>query len=210
MTLKLTYWPLKGRGFPIRALLHHAGVTFDDIFIEGAKWPETKQKLNEQAHFKYANLPFLQDNNNDPIFESMAILRYVARKYGYAAKDENGKIAEDVLQNVLNDLINPIIQARFSQPENERKAKIEKTLESLYPKFAGIDHVLSKTKFLTGEKPNYVDFLLLQAGEVDQFFGGKLYEEYPRIKAHKEALLENQSLRKYYDSVEKVPAMPPL
>merc|ERR1711862_288839 len=103
-----------------------------------------------------------------------------------------------------------VISARFSQPEDQRKTKVEKALENSLAKFEGIDFILSKTKFLTGDAPNYVDFMLLQSGEVDLFFGGTLYEKFPRIAAHKKALLENQSLKKYYDSVAQVPAMPPL
>jgi glutathione S-transferase len=41
---RLTYFNLRGRGEPIRLLLHAAGQEFEDVRVEGEKWPELKPK----------------------------------------------------------------------------------------------------------------------------------------------------------------------
>lgn len=206
--MQLGYWPIKARAAAIRLLLHHAGVSFEDKIVTSSEWAELKPELNKQAEYKYANLPFLKDGDK-LFFESMAILRYVARKFDYIATNEADIFAQDMFQCVISGMDEAFYKARWMQPESGRKEALTKVANN-HSQLAGIEEKLGKSKFLAGNEPTFVDFMLLAYGDMAVLWGSNLYEKFPNIVKHKERLMENEKMAAYYKSVEKMPPMPAL
>ena len=77
--LKLHYFPLYGRGEPIRMLLDHAGVKFEENKISFADWPA----LKASGKFEFGQLPCLEWKDGTQMTQTYAILRALGIEYGY-------------------------------------------------------------------------------------------------------------------------------
>lgn len=216
MPLKVAYWPLKGRAFPTRCLLHHAGIEFEDYFIEKEKWfGEEKPALYKEAKpLPMPSIPYIQDGE-DYIFQSNAVLRYAGRKAGYCATTENQRILEDTLEGVLAEISEAAIKARFGG--SDPATALKEFVDGFAGKVKAINQVLKNSKFLTGDQPSWIDFSLLGAVEVAAWAGKSSLREFIQQENSELAdvfrlvsdLLANQNLNKYIESVAQVPALPP-
>ena len=79
--MKLHYFDIYGRADSIRALLHHAKVPFEDVTVAGPAWGELKPKT------EFGQLPLLELENGKLKSQSVSILRYLGRQYGYYSSE---------------------------------------------------------------------------------------------------------------------------
>ena len=160
--MKVGYWAIKGRAFPIRSILHYAGIEFEDVKYTpeaAADWfGRDKEGMKSAATKPLAlpSIPYIVDGDMH-IFQSMAVLKYAGRKAGLCAKDEAGKQIEDISQGVLTDVLDGLAKARFSEDvDGETKKWCEKTMVT----FATFEGFLKGKKFLTGDTASWIDFML--------------------------------------------------
>ncbi|KAH7976274.1 hypothetical protein HPB52_010443 [Rhipicephalus sanguineus] len=107
MTSILGYWDIRGLAQPIRNMLVYQGVEFEDkryVFgpepdFDGEEWLSEKSTLG----LRFPNLPYYMDDDVK-ITQSLAILRYLARKHELAAKDEDETLELDMLEQQARDL----------------------------------------------------------------------------------------------------------
>ena len=77
----LTYFPLHAKGEPIRMLLKHKGVSFNDNVITFEQWGELKQTMPA------GQVPTFQESNGKVLNQCAAIMRLLGRKHGYYFDD---------------------------------------------------------------------------------------------------------------------------
>lgn len=224
--MKLAYWNLKGRAFAIRCLLKYADVDFEDFQYtreSAIQWfVEDKPALYARDDIYPLNMPsnpYLIDGEYT-IFQSGTILRYVGRKTGLSAKTDEGKLIEDVIWDVFTQLTDGkdgLMQARWVTSEDPEVQT--KELEKVWSRFpeilSRINRILvrNKTKFLTGETPSWIDFVVLTMYDIYFWFQNKKDQLMPTAEAAKpgdlnyeilKMILEiysNQKVKEYYDSV---------
>ena len=92
MSVTLCYWDLRGRGEPSRLLLRYAGANWEDKrrvfnkkdFMQAVgDWKAEKFNLG----LDFPNLPYLIDGDVK-ITQSIAVIRYLGRKYNLTATTE--------------------------------------------------------------------------------------------------------------------------
>merc|ERR1712209_76390 len=79
--VKLTYFDLEGRGELIRLLLHAGNIDFEDLRFGFGEW--AKHKPNTP----FGSVPVLHWDGEE-MAQTMAIVRFVARKVGMAGKTD--------------------------------------------------------------------------------------------------------------------------
>ena len=77
--IKLYYWPIYGRAEPIRMLLSHARVPFEDIEVTD----DLFQKLKQDNSLEFEQLPMLELPTGEKLCQTRAIIRMLGSQYGY-------------------------------------------------------------------------------------------------------------------------------
>ncbi len=146
-------------------------------------------------------IPVLQDDDNAPLWETGAILRYLAAQYGNRSfwppdpvqRAEIDKWAEWAKINIAMAFTVPIFWRVVRTPPAERdEASIQQAVADLEIKLAIADTKLSDTEFLAGRNFTLAD---IQCGHI-------LYRYYD-IDIERTAL---PHLRRYYDALTDRPA----
>jgi glutathione S-transferase len=138
MTMKLTYFPVRGRVEPARLMLELAGVHYKFEPMDVTTWmgPEGKQRMLQRTPF--GQLPLLEDGAL-ALCQSRAIHRYLARKlklYGdtieeQARIDEVFETADDIVFDVVQFFWNPQFNERRAEHRETTRTKLER-LESYF------------------------------------------------------------------------------
>ena len=139
MSVKLTYFNLRGRGEPCRVLLAYGGIKWEDERIPppwdpATHWPAVKPKT------PFGQLPLLTWEG-ETISQSMACSRFLAKKVGLAGRTDLEQAQADEIVDVVQDLINTMASLYFAKDEEGMKkftevtraaalANLEKKLES--------------------------------------------------------------------------------
>ncbi|KAF8777973.1 Glutathione S-transferase like protein [Argiope bruennichi] len=153
----VAYWDLRGRGEPIRYLLHFKRVDFEDkrypADVEGfQEWQKDKFNLG----FDFPNLPYYIDGDIK-LTQSIAIMRYLGQKLGLDGKTDEQKRRVLVAEQQSVDFRNKL-RSYVMEKEYETTGKDE-FLKSVEPMFQQWEKLLEERKFLAGNDVTYVDFL---------------------------------------------------
>ena len=118
-TYKLYYFNMKARAELARLIFAQAGVQYQDVRIEFAKWPDLKPTM------PFGQMPVLEVDETR-ITNSFVIARYLAEEFGLAGSNslENSQLAG--IAGAINDLFNELTKAHFEKNE-EKKAELQKT-----------------------------------------------------------------------------------
>ena len=157
--IKVHYFPLYGRAEPIRMLLAHAKVDFENVNHTFAELPA----LKAGGTLEFGQLPVIEVDGKF-LAQSGAILRYLGIRFGYYSEDAFTAWRIDSTIDSIGDLMTGYIAAIFN-PDEEKKAELLKTYtEVTFPKWlAIIDKRLkenSSQKFIVGDKISIADFIL--------------------------------------------------
>jgi len=193
---KLTYLNGRGRAEIIRLILVTAGVPFEDKRIEASEWAALKPSVEK-------DLPFGQM----PVFEfgdvkmcqSLAIARYLARKYNLAGKTDLDQARADMIVDCIEDSVKSIPDFTVHDGEPVKKEQMKKKyVEELLPSFLDkLEAILASNNggngYFVGDSLTWADLYLLQGyGWLEVMAGlqspmsthSKLNALYQRILSH--------------------------
>merc|ERR1711970_1528172 len=121
-SIKLTYFNLRGRAELARLILAQAGAQYEDCRVEQGNWPDLKKTL------PMGQLPVLEVEGTT-IAQSIAIARYLARRFGLAGKSDLVAAEADQAVDALDDLMNEIIIG-WKEKDEEKKEAMKKKLKA--------------------------------------------------------------------------------
>ena len=190
----LAYWNSRGRCEPIRYMLEYLGLEYEKKVFENTKECR-EQWLKVDKHntgLEYPNLPYLVDGNVK-ISETLAIMKYIARKGGLVPQTEMERINCDVAEGKVTDFPFPFYMLLGNPNFEQAKAGY---LEKLPEALSDFNQVLGKRDWLAGSRITYIDFQFAEwLDQIGLCFPG-CYDNIPNIKKYKDQ----------FDSLEKIAA----
>ncbi|RLN93483.1 hypothetical protein BBJ28_00008657 [Nothophytophthora sp. Chile5] len=122
--LKLKYFDFPGRGDPIRMVLKIGGIPFEDVRIPRDEFNATKASL------PFQQLPVLEVDDEEPVIQSVAILRYAATLAGlYPTNDPLAALRIDELLAVIDEAYNsPVWGVIFAEQDPAKQLELHKPL----------------------------------------------------------------------------------
>eukprot|EP01095_Lingulamoeba_sp_RSL-Kostka_P004800 TRINITY_DN16018_c0_g1_i1.p1 TRINITY_DN16018_c0_g1~~TRINITY_DN16018_c0_g1_i1.p1 ORF type:complete len:266 (-),score=85.19 TRINITY_DN16018_c0_g1_i1:134-931(-) len=206
--LTLTYFNLRGRGEPIRLLLHYHDIDFTDKRLSYDEFLQEKEK-RIYTDFKFGQLPHLQ-NGKSSVVQMMAILDHLERSiHNCPIENEESRSLKYQYALALEDIRKKYGAIAYSSaPDRESLLEnfIEKTLPTQLDFFERIlvnnGGFYGKGDFLVGDSLSYVDILLYDLlttfhhSSVDP----NCLKNFPMLKSFKSNLDNNKNIKEYSES----------
>lgn len=190
MSIKLTYFNVKGRAEVTRLMFDYGNVKFEDVRLTEGFTDEIKKST------PLGQLPMLQVGEVKS-GESMAIARYAAKRAGLYPKNEESAMVVDMITQVLFTIINEGGRIHFALKDQEKEDAIKTLLNETLPKqFGHLSNLIKSDKntFIPDEL-SMADFLLYDLlVNMFQIFPDFDITQYPKLQA-------------VVDNVSKLPAV---
>ncbi|GFT35340.1 glutathione S-transferase Mu 1 [Nephila pilipes] len=190
----LGYWDVRGITEPIRYLLRYKKVDFDEKrYIVGKDdWKNAKFNLG----LDFPNLPYYIEGDIK-LTQSVAILRYLARKHGLDGKNEEEKrriaVAEQQVVDFRLSLRNLVMS------ENYETAK-EEFIKNLPNQYTLWEKFLGDRKFVAGDNISYVDFQLYEVLDFYRMFHPSTFESFPTVRAFHDRIKNLPEMKQHLNS----------
>ncbi|CAP37635.1 Protein CBR-GST-12 [Caenorhabditis briggsae] len=199
---KLTYFDVRGLAEPSRLLFHLAGVPFEDnriVFGDGT-WERMKNST------PFGQMPVLNVDGFE-IPQSMAIARFLAKKFGFAGKTPEEQAWVDAIVDQFKDFFGQFRQLIIAQRGGKSADEIEKiTSEVVNPAretyFKALNKILEKNKsgFLVGDGITFADLVIAENLLSLKNFGFFDESKEPKLAALKKKVFNQPSLKEYLAS----------
>uniref|UniRef100_A0A914ECI8 glutathione transferase n=1 Tax=Acrobeloides nanus TaxID=290746 RepID=A0A914ECI8_9BILA len=198
---KLTYFDCRALGECARLLFHYADVSFeDDVVPEDHTWPEKKPS------FPYGKLPVLYIDGQ-PLAESNAINRYLAKQFGLAGKDHWETAQLDSIGDFYKDVyaeLMPYLYKKLGYMEGDYTLLTDSfvaSTEKLFPVYVKLLNE-SGSGFFAKSGVTWVDFLVANYLLNIRMHEPEILKKYPELEEHVDRV---HSLPKVKEYVEKRP-----
>jgi protein disulfide-isomerase-like protein len=118
----LRYFQSRGRAEPIRLLFEELGIQYEDVRFSGDEWPQRKAEGIANGLYPFGQLPSVSIGNKN-LVQSLAILKFIGRKYGMYGSNEEEQTQMDIVLGGLEDLRNKYGQLVYDQQFNTKREK---------------------------------------------------------------------------------------
>ncbi|XP_038222282.1 glutathione S-transferase 2-like isoform X3 [Zerene cesonia] len=156
------YFEAKAVGEPIRLLLAYGGQEFEDQRIPFAQWPSVKPTT------PFGQMPVLEIDGKQ-YAQSLAIARYLGRKYGVAGDNAEEEFEIDQMVDYINETRTKAVVIHYEQDAELKEKKHAENAKNVYPVFfKKLDEVIKKNNgHIAAGKLTWADFIF--AGLFDYF-----------------------------------------
>ncbi|XP_071439845.1 glutathione S-transferase-like [Hetaerina americana] len=195
---KLTYFPVKGLGEPIRFLLAYGKIEFEDYRFDVAKWPEIKPTT------PFGKSPVLEIDGK-VLHQSVAISRYLAKQLKLAGDNDWESMECDIMVDTVGDLRAQIAAYYYDKENPNRGSKKELLVKETVPFYLGkLDAVVSKNNgYLANGKLTWADFFFVAILDyLEAMMEMSFTDNHANLKALKEKVLAIPQIKEW---VEKRP-----
>uniref|UniRef100_A0A1B6MVD0 glutathione transferase n=1 Tax=Graphocephala atropunctata TaxID=36148 RepID=A0A1B6MVD0_9HEMI len=155
---KLIYFNGRGRAEAIRWLLAYMEEDYEDVRIESGDWLKMKHTT------PFEQLPLLEEDGK-PTCQSLAIVRYLAKKAGLAGDNDWENLQLDIVSDALVDLRSPVTTFMRETNEDLKRTKKETYIKETIPFYMKKLDTLVKENggYLANKKLSWVDFLFVSS-----------------------------------------------
>ncbi|GMT22768.1 hypothetical protein PFISCL1PPCAC_14065, partial [Pristionchus fissidentatus] len=197
---KLTYFDATGRGEPIRILFALADVPFEDVRVPFQKWPEVKPTT------PLGTLPVLEVDGVQ-IGQTNAILRFLAREFGFAGPSSLSSALADSMVDQLTDFFTAVSDWHMTNvgfKQGDKGVLYESTFIPARDKhFPFFEKALSKSTtgwIVNTPDPTHADILIGTVLEMLTRLSPKpssLFDGFPLIAAHQKKFTSIPRVQKH-------------
>jgi glutathione S-transferase len=201
-TYKLTYFNGRGRAEIARLIFAAAGVKYEDVRLQGDQWPTLKPST------PFGQVPILEVDGVT-LCQSLAIGRFLARKFNLAGKTDLDQARVDMIIDCLEDTTKPLLTFFFEKDEARKETLKKKYLEEQLPTSLTLFEKLLKTNnggdgFFVGKELTWADLaLLVTVGWISLAGADSQLASYPKLDALRKRV---EKLPKIAEWIAKRPA----
>jgi glutathione S-transferase len=207
---KLTYFNARGRGEIIRLVLVTAGVPFEDTRIEHSEWLAKKPSLEKNLPF--GQIPLLEFGDVK-MCQSLAIARYLARKYNLAGKTDLDQARADMIVDCIEDTAKTIPAFAFAEQDPVKKEQMKKKyVEEQLPAFLDrLEALLVSNNggngYFVGDSLTWADLYMLQGYAWLELMVGlqSPLSKHPKLSALYQRILGHPKIAPYMAKIPKTP-----
>lgn len=198
--MKLGYWDIRGLGAPIRYMLAYKEVEYEDKLYSCGPPPDCDRSawLNEKFNLglDFPNLPYLIDGDVK-LTQSLAIMRYLARKLDLDAKSSEEERRVDLAEQQLYDVGDALGEICYSEKFAEERDGFEATLPG---SLEALSNFLGTRPYYAGDRLTYVDFVAYELFAQLLLFSKKSFANLKNLTDYMARIEALPTLKKYLDS----------
>ncbi|OAD57199.1 Glutathione S-transferase [Eufriesea mexicana] len=192
---KLTYFPVKGLGEPIRFLFSYAGIPFEDDRFTTEDWPKIKPT------------PVLEVDGKK-VAQSVAICRYLAKQCDLAGKDDWQALEIDSTVDTIHDIRAKLAAYHYEQNAETKAAKLKVAKEVVPDVLARLDaQVKNNGGYFVGGALTWADLTFVAILDYLNFmYNSDLIEKYENLKQLKDKVLNLPAIKSWVEKRPKTDA----
>jgi len=206
--MKLGSWNVRGLCAPIRYILEYVGAEYEEVRYgtpDAPDWKADKPALG----MEFPNMPYLFDGPDLKLTQSMAILRYLGRKYQLTGVQANSSLSPlqqkaivDMVEQQLHDLRMGYVYYGLDNKDEVEWIAPEGFIAAIPRLLKPLAARLDKSPFLFGDEISYVDFLFFEVLDVFRLLlgGGDSEVLCAPVGAYFERMRALPKLKAYLDS----------
>jgi glutathione S-transferase len=188
----LTYFQFRGLGEPTRLLFEDLGLAYEDRRIDlfSDDWKALAPRL------PFRQLPRLEIDGR-ALFQSHAILRYLARANGVAGDSEAERLRCDIGIEAARDVQQRLWDFFWMPGSNAAEAALTFADGQLADELGKLGGCLNDAPYFGGERALFADYFVLTViDEAAAFFPGAV-ERATRLAAYRRRMYERPGLAAY-------------
>ncbi|XP_021186208.3 glutathione S-transferase [Helicoverpa armigera] len=175
---KLKFFNFMGVAEPIRYLFAFGGISYKNIEIEDADWPDVQKSV------PFGKLPVLEVDKK-VLYQSVAISRYLGKLVGLLPSDDLEAAELDAIALTVFDF-GTKVHEWYHEQQKEKKLYLQKELEERWcPRYLGDLEEIVKQKgtYFGGQKLSWTDLYFVGIMEsIEGMWGSKILEkQYPSL-----------------------------
>jgi len=135
--VKLTYFPLYGRGETMKMCLAYGKVDYEMRDVSFQEWATVKPTM------KFGQMPVLNWDELE-IYQSNTIVRFIAKKVGLVGKTQEDFFMADMVLEHTGDFFNYLPKLRFPESAAAQQATVDKFMKFLPGWLRGAETLLEE------------------------------------------------------------------
>ncbi|XP_018495947.1 glutathione S-transferase Mu 1 [Galendromus occidentalis] len=198
------YWNIRGLGQSIRHVLNYCEVQYDERTYDFGEKNDTRENWLKEKFtlgLDFPNLPYLK-MGEVKLTQSLAILRYLARRGGLFPQTEEGQQRVDVIEQQTNDIIWDCVRLCYGESYSDKeKEEYMKQFQEL--RCEQLEKFLGDRNYIAGEQLTYVDFLLWETLDQHRTLWPeyeKMYSKHPKLESYLKRIEGLPKVAKFLES----------
>jgi len=187
----LTYFAFRGLGEPIRLFFEDQGIAFEDRRVGfGEEWAAL------QPQMQFRQMPRLQDGERT-LFQSQAILRYLARQRGLCGETEADQIRCDISAEAGRDLQQRLWDHFWAPGSDTPQAQAEFENGTLADLLGLVADWLGEAPFFGGPGLLFADYYVLTVLDEAAGFFPSAVASVPPLDAYRRRMYARPGIAAY-------------
>nr|QWV59559.1 glutathione S-transferase sigma 2 [Lasioderma serricorne] len=190
---KLTYFPVKALGEPIRFLLRYGGIEFEDFRFDRENWPQIKPNM------PFGQVPILEIDGK-VAHQSVAICRYLAKQVKLVGKDDWEDLEIDAMVDTINDFRQKIANYHYETDEAIKETRKGPLFKEILPFYQERLDAIAKSNngYLCSGRLTWADMYFVGLLDyLNAMAKVDLTEKFPNLQAVKNNVLAISQIKEW-------------